>query len=309
MTGRVVVLGVFNADTTYRVARVPRAGETVLGTGFALGPGGKGSNQAVAAALSGAETHMITRLGRDAFAELAREVWQEAGVRDAARTSDDRPTGAACILVEEETVQNRIVVAPGAASAMDEGDAEANERLIAGAQVFLTQLEQPVTSALRGLEIARAHGGRTILNPAPAVDLPDEMLALCDIVTPNESETEAMTGQRVTTLDEARSGARALRERGAGAALITLGATGALWSDGETEEHIAPMPSGPVIDTTGAGDALNGGFAAGLAQGMDPVEAARFGSAVAGIAITRQGAAAAMPTLEETRAHLAAQGG
>lgn len=308
MTGRVVVLGVFNADTTYRTKRVPEAGETLLGTGFVLGPGGKGSNQAVAAARSGAEVHMITRLGRDAFAEMARQVWREAGVRDAAREDAERPTGAACILVEEGSGQNRIIVAPGAAAAMDAGDADAKADLIGGAAVFLTQLEQPVAAAHRALEIAREGGATTILNPAPATGLPEGMLRLCDIVTPNESETEGLTGVHVETLDDARAGARALVERGAGAALITLGAQGVLWFDGQTETHIPAMPAGPVVDTTGAGDAFNGGFAAALARGEDPVRAARFGCAVAGISVTRPGAASSMPDLAEVTAHLGRQG-
>ena len=307
MTGRVAVLGVFNADTTYRTARVPEAGETLMGTGFVLGPGGKGSNQAVAAARAGAEVAMISRLGRDAFGEMARRVWAEAGVTPAVREDDEMPTGAACILVEEATGQNRIIVARGAASRMDAGDAEAQAEAIRAAQVFLVQLEQPLEAARRGLEIAREAGVFTILNPAPAVAGAAELLDLADLVTPNESETEALTGVAVTDEASAREGAAALMAAGARAALVTMGRAGAFYSDGAREAMIPAMPAGKVVDTTGAGDAFNGGLAAALARGVDAVEAARFGAAVAGISVTRPGAAASMPTRDEAEAHLAAQ--
>ena len=303
--GRVVILGVFVADTAYRAERQPKMGETILGQGFKLGPGGKGSNQAVAAARAGAETHMITRLGRDTFAQMALDTWKSAGVTPAVTQHDDGYTGAAYIFVEASTGNNAIIVAPGVAGDISVADIEARADLIGGSSVFVTQLEQPIAAAQRALEIARAGGATTILNPAPAAPLPDGLLALCDYVTPNESEAEALTGLPVTTPDEALAAAKALRARGAGVAIITLGSQGALFHDGARTKHLPAFQAGPVVETTGAGDAFNGGFAAALARGADPLDAVRFGCATAGISVTRPGTAPSMPSLDEIEALLA----
>lgn len=305
MRDTIVVLGVFVADTSYRADRAPRIGETIMGNSFALGPGGKGSNQAVAAARVGGATHMITRLGRDPFADMALQTWRDAGVIPQITQHDDSYTGAAYIFVEEATGDNAIIVCPGVAGTISIADIEARSDLIGAAAVFLTQLEQPMDAAMRGLEIARAGGAITILNPAPAADLPDGMLALCDYATPNESETEALTGLPVTSVDEAIVAARALRAAGVGTAIITLGENGVLIDDGQTPVHIPAFNAGPVVETTGAGDAFNGGFAAGLAQGMSPTDAARFGCATAAISVTRPGTAPSMPDLAEVQALLA----
>jgi len=303
--GRVVILGVFVADTAYRAERQPRMGETVMGQGFALGPGGKGSNQAVAAARAGAETHFISRLGRDTFADMALATWARAGVTPAVTQHADGYTGAAYIFVEAATGNNAIIVSPGVAGDISVADIEARADLIGGAAVFVTQLEQPIPAAVRALEIARAGGAVTILNPAPAAPLPAGMLALCDYVTPNESEAEALTGLPVTTPDEALGAAKALPALGCRAAVITLGGQGALFHDGARTVHVPAFDAGPVVETTGAGDAFTGGFAAALARGMDPVDAVRFGSATAGISVTRAGTAPAMPSLAEIQALLA----
>lgn len=302
--GRVVILGVFVADTAYRAPRQPRLGETIMGESFALGPGGKGSNQSVAAAMAGAETHFITRLGRDPFADMALATWARAGVRPAVTQHDESYTGAAYIFIEAATGNNAIIVSPGVAGTISAADIEARAELIAGASVFVTQLEQPMPAALRALQIARGAGVRTVLNPAPAAPLGDEMLALCDFVTPNESEASALTGVEVTSVESAEAAARALRARGVGAAIITLGEKGALYHDGARSVHVPPFHAGPVVETTGAGDAFNGGFAAALAEGADPIAAVRFGCATAGISVTRPGTAPAMPARAEIEALL-----
>ncbi|NUB45266.1 ribokinase [Fertoebacter nigrum] len=307
--GRVVILGVFVADTAYRADRQPRTGETIMGQGFALGPGGKGSNQAVAAARAGAETHFISRLGRDPFADMALKTWAGAGVHAAVTQHDDSYTGAAYIFVEAATGNNAIIVCPGVAGHISEADIDAQSALIGGAAVFVTQLEQPLPAALRALQIARAGGARTVLNPAPAAPLPEGMLALCDFVTPNESEAEALTGLPVTTVAEAIAAAQALRAMGAGAAIITLGDKGALYHDAGQTVHVPVMVAGPVVETTGAGDAFNGGFAAALAGRADPVAAVRFGCATAGISVTRAGTAPSMPGRAEIEALLARNAG
>jgi ribokinase len=305
MGGRVVVLGVFVADTTFRSDRMPRRGETVLGRSFALGPGGKGSNQAVAAARAGGDVHMLTKIGRDPFGAMALDLWREAGVTSAAGEHDEA-TGAAFIHVDDATGDNAIIVCPGVAGTLSPADVEARAELIAGAAVLLCQLEQPIDAALRALEIAREGGATTILNPAPAAELPRGMLALCDWVTPNESEAEALTGLGVSSPDEAERAAAALREAGAGAAVVTLGQRGALLCNDDGATLVPAVQAGAVVETTGAGDAFNGAFATALARGAPPVEAVRFGCATAGLSVTRPGAAASMPTLAEIDAILAA---
>ena len=307
MTDRIVILGVFVADTAYRADRAPRIGETILGNSFALGPGGKGSNQAVAAAMAGGDVHFLSKLGRDPFADMALETWAKAGVKPEVSQHDDNYTGAAYIFVEEATGNNAIIICPGVAGTISPGDVDACADLISNAAVFLTQLEQPMDAALRALQIARAGGVKTILNPAPAAKLPDGMLGLCDYVTPNETEAEALTGVSVASIDDATQAGRVLLERGAGAALITLGENGVLYHDRAKTVHVPAINAGPVVETTGAGDAFNGGFACALARGLDPVDAARFGCATAAISVTRPGTAASMPSMAEIAALLDSQ--
>ncbi len=299
---KVTILGVFVADTAYRAERQPKMGETILGNSFVLGPGGKGSNQSVAAARAGADVSFITKLGDDAFAQMAMATWEKAGVKPAVTRDPSSYTGAAYIFIEEATGNNAIIVAPGAAAAISLADIEACRDLIAGSKVFITQLEQPIPAARRALEIAKQAGVITILNPAPAAPLEDAIFKLCDYVTPNETEAEALTGMAVSTDAQARGAAEALLAKGVGTAIITLGEKGALIHGNGISELVPAYKAGKVLDTTGAGDAFNGGFAAALARGMSPLEAVRFGCAVASISVTRQGTAPAMPSLQEAMA-------
>jgi len=298
---RVCVLGIFVADLAFWSTRLPEMGETVLGSAFKLGPGGKGSNQAIAARRAGAEVSLVSRLGKDAFGELARRTYAAEGVDDSRVADDpDHGTGAAFIMVEEGTGENAIIVTMGAAGRLTPADVDAAADVIAAADVFATNCEVPVPVARRGLELARAKGVRTILNPAPAVPLPDDIYPLVDFLTPNESEAASLCGRPVDGIDAARAAAAAFRERGVGCPVITLGAAGALVDDGSGEAGRVPaVEAGPVVDTTGAGDAFNGGFAVGLAEGLDPRAAAGFGCAVAGLSVTRVGTAPSMPTREE----------
>ena len=291
-----MILGVFVADTSYRAERMPRMGETILGNSFVLGPGGKGSNQAVAAARAGGNVHFVTRLGKDAFADIALETWRNAGVTPVVTQHEDSYTGAAFIYVDDNTGDNAIIVSPGAAREISVEDIEARRNLIEGAGILVTQLEQPIDAAFRALEIARSAAVRTILNPAPAADLPSGMLALCDFVTPNESEAEGITGIPVASVEDANLAAEALLTAGAGAAIITLGESGAFYRDASKSVHVPAFAAGEVVETTGAGDAFNGGFATALAEGRAPVDAVRFACAAAGISVTRPGTAPSMPS-------------
>ncbi len=301
-TKPITILGVFVADTAYRADRAPRMGETIMGNSFALGPGGKGSNQAVAAARLGAEVQFITKLGDDAFADLAMRTWQEAGVTPAVTRDPTSYTGAAYIFVEESSGDNAIIVCPGAALTISPSDIEESAKRIRSASVFITQLEQPIDAATRALQIAKEAGVTTILNPAPAAPLDDGIFPLCDYVTPNETEAAELTGVAVNTVDEARAAADRFLAKGVAAALITLGENGALLHGKGQSVHVPAVDAGPVVETTGAGDAFNGGFAAGLAAGMAPADATRFGCTVAGISVTRPGTAPSMPSLDEAMA-------
>ncbi|HHG89237.1 MAG TPA: ribokinase [Devosia sp.] len=300
----VVILGIFVADLAFSARRLPLVGETISGSDFAMGPGGKGANQAVASARGGAKTAFISRLGKDDFGELALATWAREGVVTRVSQSQNDPTGAAFIFVNDQTGDNAIIVVPGAAAKITAQTVEDNTRIIQQAKVFVTQLEQPVEAALRGLQIARASNTITVFNPAPAEDFPDEIYSLCDYITPNETEAAALAGMEVSNIDDARSAGDALLDRGVGTALITLGEAGALFHNRHTSELIPAISVARVIDTTGAGDAFNGNFAAALARGMDATKAVHFANAAAGISVTRSGTAPAMPTLEETRNRL-----
>jgi ribokinase len=305
-TNAVAILGVFVADTAYRAARMPRLGETILGSGFALGPGGKGSNQAVAAARLGADVTFISKIGQDPFGDMAMEIWAEAGVKTSVQRMAESYTGAASIFLEDGSGDNAIIVCPGAAGTISVADIEAAGDVIRGASVFITQLEQPLPAAKRALEIARTAGATTILNPAPAAELDAEFFTLSDYFTPNETEAEDLTGIKVDTVEEARQAAQALLDKGVGGVIITLGEQGALLHTREISELCPAHNFAPVAETTGAGDAFNGAFAVALARGDAPLQAVKFGCAVASLSVTRPGTAQSMPTLEEVEQALGA---
>ena len=301
----VAILGVFVADVAFRAGRQPEIGETLIGSGFKLGPGGKGSNQSVAAARVNADVTFISKIGKDEFGAIALATWKKEGIRAEVIETADHPTGAAYIFVNDQTGDNAIIVVPGAGGAITPADVDSAAEAIRSAAVFITQLEQPVESARRGLEIARSFGAVTVFNPAPAIPVEDWIYPLCDYVTPNENEAGLLTGTRVASVDDARKAGDILLRKGVGAALITLGEAGALLHSKSDSTLVPAFNAGPVVETTGAGDAFNGGFAAALARGAQPHEAARFGCAVAGISVTRKGTAPSMPNLSEVEALLA----
>jgi ribokinase len=236
---------------------------------------------------------------------MARELYAVEGI-DATHVSrtDKVGTGGAAILVDDKG-ENAIVVTAGAAEALTAADIAAAEPLIARAAVFLTQLELPVPIASEGLRVARRHGKRTILNPAPAAPISDDVIGLVDILTPNESEAAGLTGLPVGSLDQAAAAAERLLARGAGTVVLTLGAKGALIHGRDIHLLVPAVDAGPVVDTTGAGDAFNGGLAVALAEGRDLVGAVRFAAAVAGISVTRPGTAPSMPRRAEVDALMA----
>lgn len=305
----IVVLGTFVADLAFKAERLPVVGETLLGRGFAIGPGGKGSNQVIAAARAGARAAMVTRVGQDSFGDMARQTWSRDGVDTSQVLVDEAaPTGAAFIFVSTRTGDNAIIIESGAAANLSPADVRAAEGKIATAKVFVTQFEQPIEAAVEGLRLARNHGVTTVLNPAPALAVDDAIYAFCDYVTPNETEAAALTGIDTGTDEGALKAAASLVERGARNALITLGAKGALLH-GQAGTHFVPaFRVSHVVDTTGAGDAFNGGFAVAIAEGRTPVDAVRFGAAVAALSVQKPGTAPSMPTRAEIEAFLRVNG-
>jgi len=295
----IVILGVFVADTAYRASRQPKIGETIIGNEFSLGPGGKGSNQAAAAALAGGNVHFISRLGKDDFANMAISLWEKSGITPHVTQHSDSYTGAAYIFIENKSGNNAIIVSPGAAANINEDDIMANKELIQGSRVFMTQLEQSLDAAGTALYFAKEGGAITILNPAPAQPLGENILKLCDFVTPNEIEAEQITGIPVKSINDAEIAAGKLIEKGASAAVITLGEQGALFKDNNQIIHQPSYQVGPVVETTGAGDAFNGGLAVALAEEMPIDKALRFACATASISVTRQGTAPSMPDRHE----------
>lgn len=300
----VTVMGSYVTDLAFRTDKLPAWGETYMGSSFRMGPGGKGSNQAVAAARAGAQVSFISKLGRDLFGDLARKTYRDEGVDATHVLETDSPTGAASIVVHADRGENSIVVVPGACFELAPDEVAQARELIARSAVFMTQLELSVPTVAFGLELAHSFGVPTILNPAPGCALPAAIFPQCDYVTPNESEAEILTGIGVSSLADAERAADALLARGARNAVITLGAQGALVRNATTREHVPAFSAGDVVDTTGAGDAFNGGFAVALAEGRGLIEAVRFGCAVAAISVTRPGTAPSMPQRSEVDALL-----
>jgi len=301
MTKPISILGIFVADLTFRTNRMPVKGETFIGNSFKLGPGGKGSNQAVASRRAGAETNFITKIGKDTFGEMAMKLYTDEGINsEYVWQINEMATGAASIVVNEESSDNMIIVVPGAADSLLPEDIDLAEPGIANSSFFMVSLEVPVPVMQRGLEIAKNNGIPTILNPAPAAILPEEVYALSDYFTPNETEASMLAGIPVENIENAETAAKIFLNRGVKNAVITLGELGVYVCNSEINQHIPPFDmKNKVLDTTGAGDAFNGGFAYALAEGMSLIEAIRFGSATAAISVTRLGTAPAMPYQRE----------
>lgn len=305
MKQKVTVFGSFVVDLMARTPHLPVPGETVKGSLFKQGAGGKGFNQGIAAHKAGADIAMITKLGRDSMGQVALDAMDSVGMpKDYLFFHDEIATGIALITVDENTSQNEIVIVPGACSTITEEDIERVKPRILESSYVLLQLEVNQDANEKVAKLAKENGVRVIINTAPYQPITDEFLRGAYLVTPNEVEAEELTGVPVTDLESADRAAKVFFEKGVENVLITLGSRG-VYINTEGRSEIVPAYRVKAVDTTGAGDAFNGGLLAALAEGKSLHDAARFANAVAAISVQRMGTTPAMPTRAEIDAFLA----
>lgn len=298
-TGRLAVLGSINADHILNLTSFPRPGETVIGKHYQIAFGGKGANQAVAAGRSGADIAFIACVGEDDIGQRIRQQLAEDQIDVApVEIIANESTGVALIFVNEEG-ENSIAIHSGANAALTPDLVAKQQQVIAQAEALLMQLESPLESVLAAAQIARQHQTRVILNPAPAMPLSDELLALVDMITPNETEAEILTGIAVNSDEDAARAAAALHDKGIRSVLITLGSRGVWLSEAGKGERIAGFKV-QAVDTIAAGDTFNGALITALLEGKPVRQAVRFAHAAAAIAVTRAGAQPSVPWREET---------
>jgi len=304
--GKVTVFGSFVVDLMARTPHLPAPGETVRGTMFRMGAGGKGFNQAVAAHKAGADVTVVTKLGRDSFADIALKTMKELGMDDSHLLfSDADPTGAALITVDEKTGQNEIVVVPGALNSISYEEVLSFRSQIAESEYLLLQLEIDLNADLFAARTAHDLGCKVILNSAPYAPVSDAFFQCCYMVTPNEVEAEELTGIAVKDELSAAKAADYFHAKGVEVVVITLGDRGVFVS-AEGKKTLIPAFHVDAVDTTGAGDAFSGGLLAGLSEGMDLWEAVRFGQATAALSVQKLGTTPAMPWREDIDRFLAA---
>ena len=291
---KVIVFGSINMDLVVTTPHLPQPGETLTGHTFFTAPGGKGANQAVAASRLGAETIMVGRVGNDSFAGPLLANLEANGVDVThVQTDTDVSSGVAFIAVDD-TGENNIIIVPGANGRVDASDVDRLAGLIESSDVLLLQLEVPLTAVIAAAKVASQKQATIILDPAPAQPLPDELITLADIITPNETEASILTGISVIDAVGAETAVRHLKQQGAKQVMLKMGSTGAIWNSGNTIEHI-PAFEVDAIDTVAAGDAFNGGLAAGLCARLPLTAALNWGMAAGGLATTKRGAQEAMP--------------
>ena len=301
MSAKVVVIGSLNMDLVTRAPRLPKGGETLIGESFATVSGGKGANQAVAAARLGAQVSMIGCVGNDAYGEALRGALLAEQIDCRAVSTVDGSSGVALIVVDDNS-QNTIVIVPGANGALSAEAIDRFDSVIQAADVLICQLEVPDASVGHALKRGRELGKTVILNPAPVSrPLPSGWYASIDYLIPNESEASALSGLSVDSLETAQAAATRLVAMGAGKVIITLGAQGLLFASGQRFEHF-PATAVKAVDTTAAGDTFVGGFAAALAAGQDEAQAIRFGQVAAALSVTRAGAQPSIPALSDVQA-------
>ena len=292
------VLGIFVADIIFFGKNIPKVGETILGNKYVIGPGGKGSNQAVAAAKVGGRTFFISKIGDDQFGEMAKKIYDEVGV-DYSKViiSKEHLTGAAGILINEKG-ENSINVVPGASGTLTIDDIDRSLDVIKNSSIFLTQLEAPKEVVFYALKKAKENNISTILNPAPAVDIDPEIFPLIDFFTPNEIEASYYVNNEVKNQEDAKKASKHMLEMGIKNIIITLGDKGVYFASKNEEFYIDALKL-KVLDTTGAGDAFNGALAVALTEDRNMKEAVNFANLAAGLSTTKIGTANSMPSRSE----------
>jgi len=294
----IVVVGSSNTDMVVLTDHLPAGGETVLGGEFFMNPGGKGANQAVAASRLGGAVTFIAKIGNDIFGKQAVELLKKEGINTSYILEDpDHPSGIALITVDRQG-ENCIVVASGSNANLRQGDIQKVKEIIQQAGIVLLQLEIPQPSVEYVVQIAAAAGAKVILNPAPARTLPDELLGRLSIITPNETETEILTGIKIKDEESAERAAIKLREKGVDTVIITMGSRGAFVFNDDVCEMI-PAPAVQAIDTTAAGDVFNGALSVALSENKSIYEAVFYACSAASISVTRRGAQASAPFRNE----------
>ena len=289
------VLGIFVADISFSGSKIPAVGETILGNKYNVGPGGKGCNQAVAIARLGAKVNFISKIGKDSYGELALETLKKNNINTESVIQDEKlQTGVAGILVDKNSGKNAINVIVGAPSTLKINEINIHINIIKSSKIFLTQLEVPKDVTLHCLRTAKENGCLTILNPAPASEITKEFYSNIDYFTPNETEAEFYTGIKITNEKEAKQAADKLINLGIKKVIITLGEKGLFYFDGKEEIYLTAC-SVKAVDTTGAGDAFNGGLAFGLLKEKPIKECLVLANKVAGLSTTKLGAGDAMP--------------
>jgi ribokinase len=290
----VIVFGSINMDLVVRTPRLPEVGETLTGHDFYSAPGGKGANQAVAAARMGATTGMVGRVGNDIFArELLDSLRKNRVDVNAVELDTEHPSGVAVIAVDDES-ENSIIVIPGANGMVGSADVRRLEGFLEGASVLLVQLEIPMDAVSAAAQAARRSSIRVVLDPAPAQTLPVDLYQHIDYLTPNEVEAGILAGFKINSVDRAREAGRLLLERGVGNVIVKMGKTGAFWCN-RVEEEFFTAYQVESIDTVAAGDAFNGAFAVALAEGIEIRQAIRWGMAAGALSTTVKGAQPSMP--------------
>ncbi|MDD2157229.1 ribokinase [Glaesserella parasuis] len=303
MKNKLCVLGSINVDHVIRVPYFPKAGETLTGYGYQIAYGGKGANQAVAAARCGANVHFIGAIGDDQIGKTMKQAFEQDGINtEAISVIENQSTGLAMIQVAD-LGENSIVISAGANADISEALVEQHKSHIEQADILLMQLESPLQAVAKAAKIAKKAGVKVVLNPAPAQPLPDSLLSQIDIITPNETEAEILTGIKVTNEQTAAVAANYFHQLGIETVLITLGSKGVYYSE-KGQGEIIPGFRVDAVDTTAAGDTFNGAFVTALLEGKSPKESIRFAHAAAAISVTRMGAQTAIPRREEIEAFL-----
>ncbi|MGA1339751.1 MAG: ribokinase, partial [Pelagibacteraceae bacterium] len=289
------VFGIFVADISFVGKRIPTVGESMIGSKYNISPGGKGCNQATAIAKLGGKVSFISKIGKDTYGDMAIKILSENKIEISAVDIDPKSqTGVAGIMLDETTGKNAINVIVGAPATLTIKDLEKHFNIIDKSEIFLTQLETPVSVTLECLKKAKENNVLTILNPAPAAKIDNQFFKYVDYFTPNETEAEFYTDIKILNIEDAKKAAKSLIQKGLKKIIITLGEKGLFYTDGK-EEIFIEATKVKAIDTIGAGDAFNGGFAYALLQKKPIKEALIFANKVAGLSTTKQGAGNAMP--------------